>query len=226
MGGKIDRSEIPSTKPAFDSFFVDPLDRVWVMRTTAGPDTENRILDVFDRDRLRTELAAAEAGFERAVAGRKLDGWVETFAPNGMMIQPDGPVVGHEGIRLAMSGAFADSTFRLTWTPDLIGVSDDGTLGYTTGRYERRRVVDGAETAQVAVTSLSGAASRTAAGSWRPTWAPSPRASWTRTRPRAHRARDALPQAAPGCRFPTTPRSPCRMVGSGLPAPRARGSDR
>jgi len=101
-----------------------------------------------DRDRLRTELAAAEAGFERAVAERKLDGWVETFAPNGMMIQPDGPVVGHEGIRLAMAGAFADSTFRLTWTPDLIGVSDDGTLGYTTGRYERRRVVDGEETAQ------------------------------------------------------------------------------
>jgi ketosteroid isomerase-like protein len=73
---------------------------------------------------------------------------VETFAANGMMIQPDGPVVGHEGIRLLMAGAFADSTFRLTWSPDLIGVSDDGTLGYTTGRYERRRVVDGEETAQ------------------------------------------------------------------------------
>jgi hypothetical protein len=50
MGGKIDRSEIPSTKPAFDSFFVDPFDRVWVVRTTAVPDTENRILDVFDHD--------------------------------------------------------------------------------------------------------------------------------------------------------------------------------
>ena len=50
MGGKLDRSQIPSTKPAFDSFFVDPLDRVWVVRTTAGPETENRFLDVFDRD--------------------------------------------------------------------------------------------------------------------------------------------------------------------------------
>ena len=50
MGGKIDRSEIPSTKPAFDSFFVDPLDRIWVVRTTAGPDTEKRILDVFDHE--------------------------------------------------------------------------------------------------------------------------------------------------------------------------------
>jgi ketosteroid isomerase-like protein len=47
-----------------------------------------------------------------------------------------------------MAGAFADSTFSLTWTPDLIGVSKDGTLGYTTGRYERRRVVDGEETVQ------------------------------------------------------------------------------
>lgn len=101
-----------------------------------------------DRDRLRAELAEAEAAFEQAVSGRKLDGWVEAFAPNGMMIQPDGPVVGHEGIRLSMAGAFADSTFSLSWTPDLIGVSDDGTLGYTTGRYERRRVVAGEDTVE------------------------------------------------------------------------------
>jgi ketosteroid isomerase-like protein len=101
-----------------------------------------------DKDRLRAELAASEAAFERAVSERKLDGWVEAFAPNGMMVQPGGPVVGHEAIRLAMGGAFADSTFRLVWTPDLIGVSDDGTLGYTTGRYERRRVVDGEERTQ------------------------------------------------------------------------------
>lgn len=98
-----------------------------------------------DRDRLRSELAAAEGAFEQAVSERRLDGWLETFAPNGMMIQPDGPVVGHEAIRLAMAEAFADTTFRLTWTPDLVGVSDDGTLGYTTGRYESRRVVEGEE---------------------------------------------------------------------------------
>ncbi len=93
-----------------------------------------------DQDRLRSELAAAEAAFERAVSERELDGWVEAFAPNGLMVQPDGPVVGHEAIRLVMGGAFADSTFRLAWTPDLIGVSDDGTLGYTTGRYESQDV--------------------------------------------------------------------------------------
>jgi len=50
MGGKIDRSRIPSTKPAFDSFFVDPLDRVWVIRVTDRQETENRQLDVFDTD--------------------------------------------------------------------------------------------------------------------------------------------------------------------------------
>ncbi|MGW8283374.1 MAG: YybH family protein [Gemmatimonadota bacterium] len=97
------------------------------------------------RDQLRSELAAAEAAFETAVAERGLDGWVEAFAPNGMMVQPEGPVVGHDGIRRAMANAFADSTFHLTWTPDLIGVSDDGTLGYTTGRYESRRVTEGEE---------------------------------------------------------------------------------
>lgn len=50
QGGKLDRSRIPSTKPAFRSFFVDPLDRIWVVRQTTGPDRENRLLDVFDSD--------------------------------------------------------------------------------------------------------------------------------------------------------------------------------
>jgi ketosteroid isomerase-like protein len=117
-----------------------------------------------DQDRLRGELADAEAAFERAVSERRLDGWIEAFAPNGMMVQPDGPVVGHEAIRLVMAGAFADSTFRLAWTPDLIGVSDDGTLGYTTGRYERSRVVDGAK--------------RTQRGSYFTVWRRQPDGSW------------------------------------------------
>ena len=99
-----------------------------------------------ERDRLQAELAAAEARFEQAVRERGLEGWVESFAPNGMMIQPAGPVVGHAGIRNLMAEAFADSSFRLSWTPDLVGVSEDGSLGYTTGRFERRRIVQGAET--------------------------------------------------------------------------------
>ena len=110
------------------------------------PTTELSVPAESDRDLWRGELTASEAAFEQAVSERRLDGWVETFAANGMMIQPDGPVVGHEGIRAAMAEAFADSTFQLAWTPDLVGVSDDGTLGYTTGRYESRRVVDGEET--------------------------------------------------------------------------------
>ena len=118
-----------------------------------------------NRDRLRAELADAEAAFERAVAERRLDGWVEAFAPNGMMIQPGGPVVGHAGIRDLMAAAFADTTFRLTWAPDLVGVSDDGTLGYTTGRYERRRVVDGSEV--VATGSYFTVWRRQADGRWR-----------------------------------------------------------
>ncbi len=49
MGGKVDRSQIPSTKPAFDSFLRrSARPRLGGSRTTAGPDTENRILDVFD----------------------------------------------------------------------------------------------------------------------------------------------------------------------------------
>ena len=50
QGGKVDRSKIPSTKPAFDTFFVDPLDRVWVVRVTDRTETENRVLDVFGSD--------------------------------------------------------------------------------------------------------------------------------------------------------------------------------
>jgi len=113
--------------------------------TEGAPTTAPSVPAESGRDQLRSELAAAEAAFETAVAERGLDGWVEAFAPNGMMVQPEGPVVGHDGIRRAMADAFADTTFQLTWTPDLIGVSDDGTLGYTTGRYESRHVTDDQE---------------------------------------------------------------------------------
>jgi hypothetical protein len=50
MGGKMDRSKIPSTKPAFTSFFVDPEDRLWVNRVTEDPETENPSWDLFGAD--------------------------------------------------------------------------------------------------------------------------------------------------------------------------------
>ena len=60
-----------------------------------------------------------------------------------MMIAPAvSGVVEREAIRPAMSSAFADSSFRLTWLRYLVGVCRDGTLVYTMSSYLRERAVE------------------------------------------------------------------------------------
>lgn len=49
QGGKIDLSRIPRTKPAFQSFFTDPDDFLWVTPTTSK-DATGHHFDIFDSD--------------------------------------------------------------------------------------------------------------------------------------------------------------------------------
>ena len=48
-------------------------------------------------------------------------------------------VEGRDAIRAAMAPLFADSSFSLTWAPEGARLSDDGSLGYSWGRYTSRR---------------------------------------------------------------------------------------
>ncbi len=90
-----------------------------------------------------TELMEADRAFDQSTAARGVEGWVSSFAEDGIMVSSRGLVVGHDSIRAVMTPVFADSTFTLRWEPDHAEVAASGELGYTLGRYESRRVGEG-----------------------------------------------------------------------------------
>lgn len=92
----------------------------------------------------RSVLLDADRVFSRATAQRRADGWVEYFAEDGAMIRPAGTITGRPAIREAMTKAFADSAFSISWEPQQADVGATGELGYTLGRYvTRSRNADG-----------------------------------------------------------------------------------
>lgn len=50
QGGRIDRSDIPDTRPAFRDFFVDDSGRLWVRPEVAADSLRQRRFDVFDAE--------------------------------------------------------------------------------------------------------------------------------------------------------------------------------
>lgn len=93
---------------------------------------------------VRAELTRADSIFAQETARDRAAGWARHFAPNGVMVHPGGTIEGRAAIRDAMTRAFADTSFVLSWTPTTATASPDGRLGYTVGRYEsRRRNADG-----------------------------------------------------------------------------------
>jgi len=93
-----------------------------------------------DLGRERAALLAADRAFDSLVAARGLDAWVETFADSGRQVDGRGEfVVGHAAIREEMRGLLGDSTRTLRWSPDYSEVAQDGSLGYTMGRWTLAR---------------------------------------------------------------------------------------
>lgn len=67
-----------------------------------------------------------------------VDGWVKYFAEDGVMAPSKGDIIkGKEAIRKAMSTSFGTNGYSLMWEPEYAEVSEDGSLGYTYGRYLR-----------------------------------------------------------------------------------------
>ncbi len=85
------------------------------------------------------ELARADSVFAQETARDRAAGWARHFASNGVMVRPGGNIEGRPAILDAMTRAFADTSFVLSWAPTAATASPDGQLGYTVGRYESRR---------------------------------------------------------------------------------------
>jgi len=81
------------------------------------------------------DLMAADRAFNDATQARGAEGWVSFFDPQGAMVQANrGEIRGLDAIREAIAG-LDEPGFTLTWEPVRAQGSDDGTLGYTVGRY-------------------------------------------------------------------------------------------
>lgn len=95
-----------------------------------------------------TRLMDADRAFAAATAARGLDGWMDFMAPDAVrLLRLADPVRGAEAIRKADAPSFANPAVRLTWAPVDGGMFDDGTHGWTIGRYEvHRRAADGSDT--------------------------------------------------------------------------------
>lgn len=87
------------------------------------------------------ELMAADRAFDAATQAEGSSGWVRFFDPQGAMIQQGrGEIRGLDAIQGAVA-SLDEAGFTLTWEPLRAQGSDDGTLGYTVGRYESRTLL-------------------------------------------------------------------------------------
>lgn len=95
------------------------------------------------------DLIALEKAFCDAAKSEGAAGWARYFAPNGAMVGglSNPPIVGPEAIEAAMKAFFDTPGNSLIWSPMHAEHSEDGTLGYTYGIYNRTVVeADGQKT--------------------------------------------------------------------------------
>jgi ketosteroid isomerase-like protein len=89
-----------------------------------------------DIEAARNEILQAEKAFEKMASEKGLSTAFYYFADENAVIRRgnDSLIFGKENIRHYYDKN-ANPDVRLSWTPDFIGISDCGTLGYTYGKY-------------------------------------------------------------------------------------------
>jgi len=87
---------------------------------------------------LKEEIVEAEKQFMLDALKSGGKGWAKHFFEDGVMVSAskNPNIVGRGNIEETMTKAF-DGDFKLSWAPDLIEFSDDYSLCYSSGRYER-----------------------------------------------------------------------------------------
>lgn len=84
-------------------------------------------------------LLQLDRDFDAASAENGAEAWVAYFGEHGAILQPGAPPIsGPDAIRAAMAPAFKPGS-SLRWQPTRAEILIPGALGYTLGRFERRR---------------------------------------------------------------------------------------
>lgn len=87
---------------------------------------------------VRKRLMELDKEFAKATAEKGLEGWVAYFDEDGAMVPSQGEVIrGKEAIKNSMSASFSLDSYSLKWEPEYAEASEDGSIGYTYGRYVR-----------------------------------------------------------------------------------------
>lgn len=88
-------------------------------------------------DSTSASLKAADAAWEKAFAGRDIEGTLKFYADDAIVMEPGMPALtGNAAIRNSLQGFFADKTFFLHWTATGAEVAKSGEMGYTRGTFE------------------------------------------------------------------------------------------
>jgi len=98
-----------------------------------------------DKDKVINELMELDRQFCKESQINNVETWIKFFSKDGVMISQDhNPnIKGHEGIEKSMISLFNLDNFELLWEPLNGDVSDDFTLGFTTGKYTMKYKVEG-----------------------------------------------------------------------------------
>jgi ketosteroid isomerase-like protein len=89
-------------------------------------------------------LMKADQEFDAATAARGIEGFASFIAEDMTTIQPNVPIVrGKESFISGWKTILATPGLSLRWQPQLAGISDDGTLGFTVGTYTTTRTENG-----------------------------------------------------------------------------------
>ncbi len=88
------------------------------------------------KEKAKQEIAQAEKDFEKMTAEKGLKDAFTFYADSNAVVkgQNDSLISGKDGIS-HLYGAQGLTNVSLKWSPDFVDASEDGTLGYTFGKY-------------------------------------------------------------------------------------------
>ena len=91
---------------------------------------------VLDRTVALERLLQADRDFAVETGSRGSEGWASFFEEEGAVVRAGvGEIRGRDAVRRSVS-YLDDPTFSLSWDPARAELSEDGTMGFTTGPYE------------------------------------------------------------------------------------------